>query len=326
MFKIGNIEIKNKVVLAPMAGVTSFGYRKFMSQFGLGYVVTEMISDMGLIYGNKETLSYLKFENIGLPTCVQLFGSDPTNMAKAVKIAESLNHNIAFFDVNMGCPVNKVTKTGAGSALMNNPKLCGEIVKAMKEVTDKPITVKIRLDVDSKHITFKEVIKEVSLSGASLVTIHPRTTKEMYGGLPHWDLVKNLRDEMDIPLLVSGNLFTVEDSIKAMQITHADGVMLARGAMGNPTLIKNLNHYFNNEEMEITSLLEQEKYCEELIIDLIDEKGEDIALRVARGIVTKFFDGFPNSKKLKARLSSELNKFEDYKRIISDYNKENLIE
>lgn len=326
MFKIRNIEINNKIVLAPMAGVTSFGYRKFMSQFGIGYVVTEMISDMGLIYGNKETLSYLKFEKSGLPTCVQLFGSDPVNMAKAVKIAESINPNIAFFDVNMGCPVNKVTKTGAGSALMNNPKLCGEIIKAMKEVTDKPITVKIRLGTDSKHITFKEVLSEVTKAGAALVCIHPRTTKEMYGGTPHWDLVKNLRDEMDIPLLVSGNLFTVEDCVKAMDITHADGVMLARGAMGNPTLIKNLNHYFNNEEMESSSLIEQEKYCEELLKKLIDEKGEDIALRVARGIVTKFFDGFPNSKKLKAKLSSELNIFDDYRRIISEYNKENFIE
>ncbi len=326
MFKVGNIEINNRIVLAPMAGVTSFGYRKFMSQFGLGYVVTEMISDMGLIYGNKETLSYLKFEKSELPTCVQLFGSDPINMAKAVKIAESINPNIAFFDVNMGCPVNKVTKTGAGSALMNNPKLCGEIIKAMKQATDKPITVKIRLGVDSKHITFKEIISEVSKAGAALVCIHPRTTKQMYGGTPNWDLVKNLRDEMDIPLLVSGNLFTVEDCIKAMEVTHADGVMLARGAMGNPTLIKNLNHYFKGEEMESVSLIEQEKYCEELIKDLIDEKGENIALRVARGIVTRFFDGFPNSKKLKAKLSTELNIFDYYKRIISEYNEENFIE
>ena len=243
MFKVGNIEINNKIVLAPMAGISSFGYRKFMSQFGLGYVVTEMISDMGLIYGNKETSSYLKFDKGDIPTCVQLFGSDPDNMAKAVKIAESLNPNIDFFDINMGCPVNKVIKTGAGSALLNNPKLCGDIVRAMKKVTDKPITVKIRLGVDSKHLTFKEVIKEVSEAGASLVCIHPRTTKELYSGKPHWDLVKNLRDEMNIPLLVSGNINTVEDALKAMEITHADGVMIARGGVGNPKLIANLNHY-----------------------------------------------------------------------------------
>ena len=134
MFKIGDIEIKSKVILAPMAGITSFGYRKFMSQFCVGYTVTEMISDMGLIYGNKETKSYLEFKKSGLPTCVQLFGSSPESMAEAVKIAEKMNPNIDFFDVNMGCPVGKVTKTGAGSALMKNPKLCGDIVRAMKQV------------------------------------------------------------------------------------------------------------------------------------------------------------------------------------------------
>ena len=324
MFKVGNIEINNKIVLAPMAGISSFGYRKFMSQFGLGYVVTEMISDMGLIYGNKETSSYLKFDRGDTPTCVQLFGSDPDNMAKAVKIAESLNPNIDFFDINMGCPVNKVIKTGAGSALLNNPKLCGDIVRAMKKVTDKPITVKIRLGVDSKHLTFKEVIKEVSEAGASLVCIHPRTTKELYSGKPHWDLVKNLRDKMDIPLLVSGNINTVEDALKAMEITHADGVMIARGGVGNPKLITNLNHYFKGEELEKTSLEEQEKLARELLLDLIEEKGEVVACRVARGIITKFFDGVPNSKLLKSRLSTELTSLSDFDRLITEYNKEFL--
>ena len=255
MFKIGDIEINSKVVLAPMAGITSLGYRKFMSQFGVGYVVTEMISDMGLIYGNKETLSYLNFEKSGLPTCVQLFGSNPETMAKAVKIAESLNPNIAFFDINMGCPVNKVIKTGAGSALMKNPKLCGDIVRAMKEVTDKPVTVKIRLGFDSKNINFLDVIDEVSKAGASLVAIHPRTTKEMYGGLPHWDLVKDLRSKMSIPLLVSGNINTYQDALLAMETTGADGVMVARGAVGNPTLIRNINEYFSyiiNNEVSLT--------------------------------------------------------------------------
>ena len=324
MFKVGNIEINNKIVLAPMAGISSFGYRKFMSQFGLGYVVTEMISDMGLIYGNKETSSYLKFDKGDIPTCVQLFGSDPDNMAKAVKIAESLNPNIDFFDINMGCPVNKVIKTGAGSALLTNPKLCGDIVRAMKKVTDKPITVKIRLGVDSKHLTFKEVIKEVSEAGASLVCIHPRTTKELYSGKPHWDLVKNLRDEMNIPLLVSGNINTVEDALKAMEITHADGVMIARGGVGNPKLITNLNHYFKGEELEKTSLEEQEKLARELLLDLIEEKGEVVASRVARGIITKFFDGVPNSKLLKSRLSTELTSLSDFDRLITEYNKEFL--
>ena len=325
MFKIGDIDIKNRIVLAPMAGITSLGYRKFMSQFNLGYVVTEMVSDMGLIYGNEETKTYVKFEKSGLPTCVQLFGSNPETLAKASKIALELNPNIDFFDINMGCPVKKVTSTGAGSSLLNNPKLCGEIVKAVKEASGLPVTVKIRLGFDKDHITFKEVIKEVTDAGCDLVTIHPRTAKEMYGGIPHWDLVKDLRKEMSIPLLVSGNLFTVEDAIKAMEITGADGVMLARGAVGNPLLVKNLNHYLNNEEMESTCFTEQAEYCKELVKDLIEEKGEDVAMRVSRGIVTKFFDGFKNGKKLKNRLSTELVKYSDLEKILSDYIEENCV-
>lgn len=319
MFKVGDIEINNPVVLAPMAGITSFGYRKFMSSFGVGYVVTEMISDMGLIYGNKETKSYLEFEKSGLPTCVQLFGSSPETMAKAVKIAENLNPNIDFFDINMGCPVPKVTKTGAGSALMNNPKLCGDIVRAMKKVTNKPITVKIRIGWDMNHLTFKEVIKEVSEAGAALVAIHPRTTKEMYYGEPHWELVKDLRKEMNIPLLVSGNIYTPEDAKRAMDITGADGVMVARGAVGNPMLIKNINSYFEGKDIESPSLVEQVEYCKELTKMLIEEKGEFTAMKVARGIVTKFFDGFPNAKKIKTRLSVELNTYDDLENIINWY-------
>lgn len=325
MFKVGDIEINNPVVLAPMAGITSFGYRKFMSSFGVGYVVTEMISDMGLIYGNKETKSYLEFEKSGLPTCVQLFGSSPETMAKAVKIAENLNSNIDFFDINMGCPVPKVTKTGAGSALMNNPKLCGDIVRAMKKVTNKPITVKIRIGWDMNHLTFKEVIKEVSEAGAALVAIHPRTTKEMYYGEPHWELVKDLRKEMNIPLLVSGNIYTPEDAKRAMDITGADGVMVARGAVGNPMLIKNINSYFEGKDIESPSLVEQVKYCKELTKMLIEEKGEFTAMKVARGIVTKFFDGFPNAKKIKTRLSVELNTYDDLENIINWYLEENSL-
>lgn len=325
MFKIGDIQIDKKVILAPMAGITSFGYRKFMSRFGVGYVVTEMISDMGLIYGNEETKSYLKFENSGLPTCVQLFGSNPESIARAAKISLEINPNIAFFDINMACPVKKVTSTGAGSSLMNNPQLCGEIVKSVKAATGLPVTVKIRLGFDKDHLTFKEVIKEVSAAGCSLVTIHPRTAKEMYSGLPHWDLVKDLRKEMGIPLLVSGNINTVDDALNAMKITSADGVMVARGGVGNPTLIKNINHYFNNEEFESTDLSTQILYCKELVKNLIDEKGELVAMRVSRGIVTKFFDGFKNSKKLKNRLSTELVTYSDLENILNDYIQENYV-
>lgn len=319
MFNIGNIEVKNKVILAPMAGITSFGYRKFMSQFGPGLCVTEMVSDMGLIYGNKETKSYVEFDKLEIPTAVQLFGNCPENLAKAALICEKMNPNIAYYDINMACPVNKVTKTGAGSALLKNPKLCGDIVRAVKDATHKPVTAKIRIGFDSKNINYLEVISELEKAGVDMIAIHPRTTKEMYGGLPHWDLLKDLRKKMTVPLVVSGNIFTVEDAVKALDITCADAVMVARGGVGNPRLITNINNYFDGSDIESPTIDEQISYCLELARDLIDEKGEEIAMRVYRGIATKFLDGLPNSKPTKSRLSTELLKYDDLVRILNEY-------
>ena len=238
MWKLGNFEIKGKVVLAPMAGITSAGYRKYLNSFGVDLAVTEMVSDMGLIYQNKETESYVVYEKDDVITGVQLFGAQPENIAKAALIALKLNPNIDFFDVNMGCPVPKVTKTGAGSSLMLNPKLTGEIIRALKKVTDKPITAKIRLGYN--EVNFKDVIKELENGGVDAIGIHARTRKELYAGEPHFDLLKDLRKEMHVPLIVSGNIYTLDDAINALNITGADAVMVARGGVGNPFLIKQI--------------------------------------------------------------------------------------
>ena len=322
MFKIGNFIINSKIILAPMAGITSFGYRKFYSAFKPGYMVTEMVSDMGLIYENKETKSYVIFDKCDIPTGVQLFGNCPENMAKAALICEKLNPNIDFYDINMGCPVPKVTKTGAGSSLMNDPILCGNIVKAIKLVTRKPVTVKIRLGSGNNKEQFLSVIDEVIKAGVDLIAIHPRTAKEMYGGKPHWELVKDLKKRINVPLIVSGNIYTVGDAINALEITGADAVMVARGAVGNPNLITNINNYFDGKEQKNNSFEEQCDYCLNLGKLLIEEKGENLGMRVYRGIATKFFDGFPYSKQIKSRLSTQLNSYSDLIRIIDDYKKE----
>lgn len=322
MFKLGNIEIKSNIILAPMAGITSSAYREFYASFGVGYVVTEMVSDMGLIYGNKETKSYVTFERLDVPTGVQLFGNSAENLAKAALICEKMNPNIDFYDVNMGCPVPKVTKTGAGSRLMNNPKLCGDIVRAIKDVTHKPVTVKIRLGSGNNKAQFIEVIKEVIAAGVDLIAIHPRSAKEMYSGQPHWELVKDLKKNVNVPLIVSGNIYTVEDAVRAMKITGADGVMVARGGVGNPLLVSNINNNLNNKELFTANLDQQIGFCLELARLFIEEKGENVAMRTYRGIATKFFDGFPKSKQLKCRLSTELNTYSDLLRIIEEYKKE----
>ena len=322
MFKIGNIEVNSKVVLAPMAGITSFGYRKFCSSFGPGYMVTEMVSDMGIIYGNEETKSYVCFDKLPIPTGVQLFGNSAENLAKAALICENLNPNIDFYDINMGCPVAKVTKTGAGSSLMNDPVLCGQIVKAVKEATHKPVTVKIRLGAGNDKTGYLKVIEEVLKAGVDLIAIHPRTAKEMYAGQPHWELISDFKNSVNVPLVVSGNIYKVEDAAKALEITGADAVMVARGGVGNPTLISNIDNYFQGKELESTDLDTQIDYCLELARLLIEEKGEKVAMRVYRGIATKFFDGFPNSKPLKCRLSTELYSYSDLTSILEDYKKE----
>ena len=246
MWKLGNIEIKGKIILAPMAGITSAGYRKYLNSFGVDICVSEMVSDMGLIYQNKETESYVTFDKDQTITGVQLFGSNPENIKKATGIVLQLNRNIDFIDVNMGCPVPKVTKTGAGSSLMLHPKLAGDIIRAIKEVTDKPVTAKIRLGYN--EVNFKEVIKELEAAGVDAIGIHARTRKELYSGEPHYELLKDLRKEMSVPLMVSGNIYTLDDAIRALDITGAEAVMVARGGVGNPFLIKQIKTFYEPGE------------------------------------------------------------------------------
>ena len=321
MWKLGNFEIKGKVVLAPMAGITSEGYRKYLNSFGVDVCVSEMVSDMGLIYENKETESYVTYQKDGVLTGVQLFGSNPEILAKAAQRVLLLNPNVDFFDVNMGCPVPKVTKTGAGSALMQNPKLCGEIIKAIKKVTDKPVTAKIRLGYN--EVNFLDVIKALEDGGVDAIGIHARTKKELYAGEPHYDLIKDLRKKMKVPLIVSGNIYTLDDAINALDITGAEAVMVARGGVGNPYLITQIKHYFETgEKLPNPSFLEQCNYCLELAKSMVEEKGELTAMRIYRSIAPKFFSGFPNSRTLRTVLSTSLTDYQSLVNIIEEFKAE----
>ena len=323
MWKLGKFVIEGKVVLAPMAGITSEGYRKYLNTFGVDVCVSEMVSDMGLIYQNKETESYVKYQKDKTLTGVQLFGAKPENLANAASRALELNPDIDFFDVNMGCPVPKVTKTGAGSALMLNPKLCGEIIKAIKSVTDKPVTAKIRLGYN--EVNFLDVIKALEDGGVDAIGIHARTRKELYMGEPHFDLLKDLRSKMKVPLMVSGNIYTLDDAINALEITGADAVMVARGGMGNPYLIKQIKTYFETgEKLPDPSFLEQCEYCLELAKSMCEEKGELTAMRIYRGIAPKFFSGFANSRVLRTVLATSLTNYQSLVNILDEFKKENM--
>lgn len=320
MIVINNKKIEGKVILAPMAGITSSGYRKFMSKFGISLLYTEMISDMGLIYGNQETLDYLNYEKLDAPLGVQLFGSDVDNLVKAAKIVKEKAPFVDFIDINMACPVNKVIKTGAGSSLLKDPKKCGEIVRRIREETSLPVSAKIRLGISDKNLNFQEVIDELIKGGVSFIALHARSAKQLYSGLPQFDVIKDLQERMSVPLIISGNIYTYEDAIKAMEITKAEYVMVARGGIGNPTLIKQINEYLSlGRVISTTSFKQQVNFCLELARDLIEEKGEERAMRIFRGIGTKFFNGFPNTKRLKNRICTELTDYNSLVNIIQDY-------
>lgn len=321
MWKLGKFNIEGKVVLAPMAGITSAGYRKYLNSFGVDIAVSEMVSDMGLIYKNKETEAYVKYQKDQTITGVQLFGSNPENLSKAATIALQLNPDIDFFDINMGCPVPKVTKTGAGSSLLLYPKLTGDIIRAIKNVTDKPVTAKIRLGYN--EVNFLEVIKELEKAGVDAIGIHARTRKELYSGAPHYDLLKDLRKSMSVPLMVSGNIYTLDDAINALEITGAEAVMVARGVMGNPFLITQIKTFFEKGERLLNpSFLEQCDYCLALAQSMIEEKGESTAMRIYRGIAPKFFSGFANSKILRTVLATSITNYQSLVNILDEFKKD----
>lgn len=326
MWKIENVEIDSKVVLAPMAGVTSLAYRKFMKPFGVGLTVTEMVSDCGLIYDNKKTLEYIKTFDGEHPIAVQLFGSNSENIVKAIDIVLKNNPNVDIIDINLGCPVPKVTSTGAGSALLKDPE---KLEKYMKEIVDHspiPVTAKIRLGWDENSINFMQNIKALENAGVKAIGIHVRTTKQMYSGKARYELIENLREKMSVPLIVSGDIYTLDDVIKALEISKADAVMVARGGVGNPTLVKQINEYFKTKKrIDNASLEENLKYLIEFTDLLIEEKGEYKAISILRGIAPKFLDGYPGMKQYKNMMAQSITTRESLLKIINLINKPNIV-
>lgn len=319
MFKIGNIKFDGKVILAPMAGVTSLAYRNFTKPFGVDLVVSEMVSDCGLIYENKKTLEYIKTTENERPVAIQLFGNSAETIIQAIKICEKENPSIDIFDINLGCPVPKVTKAGSGSSLLKNPAELRQMFSKICSSTSKPITAKIRLGWDDNSINFLENIKALEDAGIAAIGIHARTTKQMYAGKPRYELLKDLRDKMSVPLFVSGDIYSLDDAINALNITKADAVMVARGGVGNPTLVKQINHYYKtNERLANATLEENLNYLRQFADMLIEEKGEYRAMSILRGIAPKFLDGFPGMKPYKNMFAQSLTTKASLERVLSE--------
>ena len=303
MWKIGDLSIDGKAVLGPMSGFTCRSYRDFMKPFGAALCFTEMTSDMGVIHAQSRTKGYMLFTG-NHPTGLQLFGHDPENITKAAVKALEFNPEIDLIDINMGCPVPKVNRSGSGAALMRDPILCGDIIRNLKRNVDVPVTAKIRLGWSSGSINFREVIDELTSAGADAITVHARARDEGYAGEPHMDMVEGLRKEMSVPLIISGNIYRLDDAVRSMRITGADAVMIARGGVGNPFLLTQIDRYTRTgERLRNPTVSQQVDWCLQFMDMLIDEKGEDHAMRKMHCYAPRFVAGCSNGRRYRFELA-----------------------
>lgn len=322
---IGNIDIEGPVVLGPMAGVTTLAYREFMKPFGVALSFSEMISDCGLDYGNRLTMDYTKTSAIDRPVGLQLFGSEIEKSVKAVGILED-NCVYDLLDINLGCPVYKVTKTGAGSAWLRHPQDLYSYMRALVQASHKPVSAKIRLGWDAASINVNEVALLLEQAGVSLLSVHARTAKQAYSGDADYSKIAGLGGKLKIPLCVSGDIFTPEKAMEAMRISQASLVMVARGGLGNPRLIRNINHLYRGEKLEENpSLAEEVNWAEEFAERLVELQGERSAIMQLRGLIPHFFSGFPGYKKIRAEIAMNIQTYADLTKILNGIrNREHL--
>lgn len=323
--KIGNIELDGHVVLGPMAGVTTLPYREFMKPFGVALSYSEMISDCGLYYSNNKTLTYFRTSEKDRPVGLQLFGFDFKNTEKAIEILEQYA-DYDILDLNFGCPVPKVTKTCAGSAWMKRPDEMVEYTRKVIDKSHKPVTIKMRLGWDSEHINCISIAKKMEDIGVQMITIHARTSTQLYTGTPDYEKIRGLGNKLRIPLCVSGDIFSPEAALSAMDITGAKLVMVARGAQGNPELVTNINRAIEGEDLlPPPSVYKDADYALTFAKMLCDYLGERDAAMMLRGLLPHFFTGFPGYKKIRAEISMNIKNYSDIERILNGIKSRNKL-
>ena len=317
--KIGNVQLDNEVFLSPMAGVTDLPFRTICKEKGCGMLYTEMINAKALCYDDENTKKMLRMDKDEHPVAVQIFGSDPEFMGKAAIIMNQYPNEI--LDINMGCPAPKVIKNGDGSALMRNPKLAAEVLTAVVKNSEKPVTLKIRKGWDDDSVNAVEIAKIAEECGISALAIHGRTREQFYSGKADWDIIAEIKQAINIPVIGNGDVFEVEDAVNMLEKTKCDAIMIGRGAQGNPWIFKRINHYMQTGEIlpnptaeeKINTAIEHMKLA-------VAEHGEYVAVREMRKHIGWYIKGLKNS----ARFRDEINKLTDCESVVMKLNELSL--
>lgn len=296
---IGGVPLKSHAVLAPMAGVSDRAYRELCVRFGAAYCVSEMVSSKALSFNSKKSEELMGISDLERPCGIQIFGDDPKCMADAAKHA--LENKPDIIDINMGCPAPKISSNGSGSALMKNPRLCGEIVKAVTAVTDIPVTVKIRKGWDDDSVNAVEVAKICESAGAAAITVHGRTRQQYYKPPVDYDIIRAVRESVSVPVIANGDIDSAERAKEVMDITGCDLVMIGRATLGNPWIFSQINAYLENPNVKIHTpdLEERLGVMIEHISKMVEYKGEHMAMLQARKLVVGYFKGMKGAAALR---------------------------
>lgn len=300
MWKIGNVEINGPIVMAPMAGISNSAYRKIIKQMGADLIYAEMVSDKAIVYDNAKTYDLLKMEESERPIVQQIFGSDLESFVEAAKKIEKVM-NPDIIDINMGCPVPKVAvRAQAGSALLKDPKKIYEIVKAVVEAVSIPVTVKIRSGWDENHINAVQVAQVIEKAGACAIAVHARTRSQGYSGKADWNIIKEVKNAVKIPVIGNGDVTSPEEFVKMLQVTGCDAVMIGRGILGNPWLIREIKEYLElgyvKTKPTITEKINMIKKHYEI---MLEDKPEKLAMLEIRSHAIWYLKGMPHSSEIK---------------------------